>query len=424
MSDQSMLSVLPDGVESLRQRSPQSGIVEDEPAPTRATKDWAFEVRRFIDGFVIPNEPALGMEEHGKDDAASAQMLSDLAVKARATGLWGLFYPASLGGKIASLEDYVAVAEEEGRSEFGPAIFGSEAIADVYVMNKYGNAEIRSRFLAPTVSGDAVPSYGMSEPDSIGSSPATIKTSALLADGVWTVNGRKWFVCRSDRGAFITVVAKTDAGAPLDRALSMIVVPANSRGVAAERPLDIFGRFQGQREISFSDVEVPEQNLLGERNRGLDLVRQRLGLGRMLRSAQWVGLAQRCLDLMCGRICSERGELARLSEKQLIRLHVFEAHKAIVSARALVRLAARGFDSHSPSDIDIMTAKVAASGALGKAADSAVQIFGAEGVSCLTPLSGIYRTARATRFMDGTDEALVNATGRDIIASWTNGRRQ
>ncbi len=386
-------------------------------ASTRSAAAFACEVRRFVDEYIIPNEPALE-----KGSAASAHMLTEFAAKARVAGLWGLFYPEPLGGKIALLEDYLAVAEEEGRSEFGPSIFGSESIADVHVMHEHGNDEIRSRFLAPTVAGDAVPSYGMSEPDSIGSSPATIKTSARLVDGAWIVDGRKWFVCRSDRGAFITVVAKTDPGAPVERALSMIIVPANAQGVRVERELDIFGRFQGQRELSFNGVAVPASYLLGEAHRGLDLVRRRLGLGRMLRAAQWVGLAQRCLELMCARVCSERGALARLSEKQLVRLHVFEAHKAIVSARALVRSAARGFDRHAASDIDVMTAKVAASEALAKASDSAVQIFGAEGVSSLTPLSGIYRAARATRFMDGTDEALINAAGSRIIASFRSAR--
>ncbi len=402
----SNLLSFPQEANPLSARGPQCNFTADD----LRTEGFAGSVRRFVESFVIPNETQLG-----KGDAASAQMLAQLAGKARAAGLWGLFYPASLGGKINSLEEYLAVAEEEGRCESGPAVFGSEAIADVHVMQAHGGAEIRARFLAPTVAGDAAPSYGMSEPDSVGSSPATIKTSARLVNGSWIVNGRKWFVCRSDRGAYITVVARTEPSGPAERALSMIVVPANATGVAVERDLDIFGRFQGQREISFTNVEVPESHLLGERNRGFDLVRERLGLGRILRAAQWVGLAQRCLDLMCARICSQRGELAHLSEKQLVRLHVFKAHKAIVGARALVRLAARGFDSNSPDDLAIMTAKVAASEALCKASDSAVQIFGAEGVSSLTPLSGIYRTARATRFMDGADEALINAAGRRII---------
>lgn len=161
------------------------------------------EVRNFVDEMIIPREAVLCQA-----DASSARKLSELAVQARAAGLWALFYPVPLGGKIASLEDYLVVAEQEGRSEYGPAIFGSEATLDVHMLDKHGNDDIRSRFLTPMVLGEAIPSYGISEPNSIGSSPATIKTPATLADGTWTVNGRKWFVCRADRAAFVTVVAK------------------------------------------------------------------------------------------------------------------------------------------------------------------------------------------------------------------------
>lgn len=71
---------------------------------------------------------------------------------------------------------------------------------------------------------------------------------------------------------------------------------------------------------------------------------------------------------------------------------------------------------------EVNAAKMAAARALNTACDSATQVFGAEGLSELTPLSGIYRTARATRIMDGTDEALVSAVGRHILDRWREGR--
>lgn len=404
-------------IDLLPQQALRSSICEDESAPAQPVTALAHQIRSLVDEVIIPNELVLGE----RDDSA-ARKFSQLAGQARAAGLWGLFYPVSLGGQIASLEDYLLVAEQEGRSEYGPAIFGSEATLDVHMLDKHGNEEIRDQFLKPMITGDFIPSYAMSEPDSIGSNPLTIKTSATLADGVWTLNGRKWFVCRADRAAFVTVVAKTDPEAALDRALSMILVPTHSPGFKIERQLDIFGRFQGQCEISFTDVKVPARYLLGERNQGHALMHRRLGLGRILRSIHWIGLAQRCLDLMCARICSDRGDTARLQDKQLVRLRVFEAHRAIAAARALIRAAARGIDAQRPSDIDIMTAKVASSEALSKASDSAIQIFGAEGVSNLTPLSDLYRTARATHIMDGADDVLISAVGRRILDSYAGHR--
>jgi acyl-CoA dehydrogenase len=145
------------------------------------------------------------------------------------------------------------------------------------------------------------------------------------------------------------------------------------------------------------------------------VMEQRHGLGRLLRSSHWLGLAQRCYDLMCSRILSPRGVSADLAGKQLIRQHVFECHLAIASARAMVEAAAAELDAGRPCDALVNLAKVAASRALSLAVDSAIQIHGAEGLGALTPLAGIYRIARTTRILDGADEALISAVGRRLI---------
>jgi acyl-CoA dehydrogenase len=327
-----------------------------------------------------------------------------------------LFYPLSHGGKIASLEDYLIVAEQEGHSEFSPSIFGSHSALDAHMLLKYGADEIRKNFLEPMVTGKAVPSYGMTEPGHGGSFPSLITTSAHLSNGSWTINGRKWFVGSADKATFVTVLART-AGKDiaLRNALSMIIVPADTPGFKVERHITMLGRSLGQGEISFDSVQVPEHYHLGSHGGGIDLMGQRLGIGRLLRSMNWVGLAQRCFDLMGARINSERGLSARLPEKQLVRQHVVNAYQAIASARELIRVAARGVDAQHPSDVEINIAKLAASQALCIASDSAVQLYGAEGISDLTPLSGIYRVARTSRILDGTDESLISSVGRRLI---------
>jgi acyl-CoA dehydrogenase len=256
----------------------------------------------------------------------------------------------------------------------------------------------------------------MTEPGHGGSFPGLITTYAYLLNGSWLINGRKWFVSNTDRATFITVLART-AGEDiaLGKALSMIVVPTDSPGFRIERRITMMGRSLDQGEISFSNVQVPEHNLLGTCGSGIELMGQRLSVGRLLRAMNWVGLAQRCFDLMGARINSERGRSARLPEKQLVRQHIVNAYQAIASARELIRIAARGVDAQRSNNVEINVAKLAASQALCIASDSAVQIHGAEGVSDLTPLSGIYRIARTSRILDGTDESLISSVGRRLI---------
>ncbi|WP_052493973.1 acyl-CoA dehydrogenase family protein [Nitrosospira sp. NpAV] len=385
--------------------------IREKSAHTKLARALANEVRKFVDEIIIPHESQLA-----QDGNSSFHLQSELAEKARSTGLWGLFYPPSHGGKIASLEDYLIVAEQEGRSEFSPAILGSHSALDAHMLLRFGTDEIRRDFLQPMVVGKSVPSYGMTEPEHGGSFPALITTSAYLSNGGWIINGRKWFVGNTDRATFVTVLARTaEENTAPGKALSMIIVPTDAPGFKVERQITVMGRALGQGEISFSEVRVPAHNLLGARGSGMDLMGRRLGIGRLLRSMNWVGLAQRCFDLMGARINSGRGRSARLPEKQLVRQHIAKAYQAIASARALIRAAARGVDAQRPSDIEINVAKMAASQALCITSDSAVQLYGAEGISDLTPLSGIYRIARTSRILDGSDESLISSVGRRLI---------
>lgn len=395
----------------------------NHPLSDKAVTPLARAIKKFVDETIIPHEPELA-----QGDAGAIRTMEQLMKAARAAGLWGWFYPAALGGKIATLVDYLPIAEQEGRSEYGPAIFGSSSVLDVRMLHQHGSAAVGAQFLDPLVAGAVVAAYGMSEPDSNGSIPATIKTSAVLSNGSWIINGSKWFVSRVQRAAFITLVARTrDAAAgkqPAESAFSMIVVPTDAPGFKIERQLDIFGRNQGQGEISLHQVAVPEHHLLGPRERGLDLMRQRLELGRTLNAMHWTGLAQRCFDLMCARICSQRGQRARLPEKQLARRHVVEIYQAIASARAQVYLAAERIDAQCTSGnsgnsmIEVSMGKLAASRALSMAVDAAIQMFGAEGLTELTPLSSIYRSARATHIQDGADEVLISAAGKRILDAY------
>jgi len=151
-------------------------------------------------------------------------------------------------------------------------------------------------------------------------------------------------------------------------------------------------------------------------------MQQRLGLGRLLRAAHWLGLAQRCFDDLCKRVHSPRGELARLADKQLVRARVYRVFRDIAAARGLLEDAADKFDRGQANAIEVNLAKLAASETLSAAVDSAVQIMGAEGLSDLSPLSGIYRCARTTHILDGTDDALISNLGRDLLSATAPGR--
>lgn len=367
------------------------------------------KLRHFVDTEIIPNELILA-----QGDNLARELTLDLTRRAQQAGLFGSFYPLHRGGRFGSLVEYLPVAEQEGRSEYGPGILGADATLDAYMLSHHGSAIVKQRFLTPLIKGDAVSSYAMSEPDSIGSIPATMQCQARLQEGQWHINGRKWFICRAQLASFATVVARSSDG-PIDESLSMVIVPTDAVGFKVVRPLSLLGRYQGQNELSFNQVTVPEDYVLGRAGQGIALMQKRLALGRILRSVQWLGLAQRSFDIMCERIHSERGELARLADKQLVRARVYTVYRAIASARCLLREAAIKFDAGLPNSVEVNVAKLAASDAVSQAADSAIQIMGAEGLADWSPLSGIYRAARTTHILDGADDALISTVGKHVL---------
>ena len=369
-------------------------------------QELAQQVKQFVNENVLPHEVALAQ---GNDQ--STILLNKLTAQANDLGLSGLFYPLDWGGKLDSLEDYLLVAEQEGRTEFSQTIFASHSALDAHMLLRFGGNKIKEDFLRPLSLGQAVPSYGMTEPGQAGSVPSSVSTFAQRDGDDWIINGKKWFICNVDRSDFITLLVKTDT----KKEFSMLVVPTNAPGFKVERGLTILGRNQGQGEVSLTNVRVPKEYLLGDQGQGLVMAGTRLAMGRVLRASHWIGLAQRCFELMCDRVNSERGGLTRLPEKQLVRKHVFDSYQAIVGARQMLCLAARSIDRQQKNDIEVNSAKYAASHALCLVADLAVQLHGAEGVSDLTPLSGIYRNARTTRILDGADESLISSVGNHLL---------
>jgi len=378
--------------------------------------ELAQRVRHFVERQILPREAELG-----RCDAAAARLSAELQAQAKAAGVFGNFYPVADGGRLARLSDYLEVAAEEGRSEFAPAILGCDATLDCHMLARHANPSLRERVYLPLVRGEQVPCYAMSEPDSIGSIPATLNSRAQWQGAHWRLTARKWFICRAERADFATVIARTDEG-PLQTGLSMLVVPCNSPGFRFVRPLALLGRQQGQGELHLEAVRVEPDQVLGAPGQGLMLMQQRLGLGRLLRAAHWLGLARRCFDDLCARVHSARGAQARLADKQLVRARVYRCYREIAAARGLLREAAATFDRGQASAIEVNLAKLAASDALSLAVDSAIQIMGAEGLSELSPLSGIYRGARTTHILDGTDDALISTLGRDLLQATRPGR--
>ncbi|MGH1438621.1 MAG: acyl-CoA dehydrogenase family protein [Cellvibrionaceae bacterium] len=368
------------------------------------------QTRNFIEQQVLPFESQLALA-----DSKAEKDINFLVKEAHKKGLWGQFFPEQWGGNIKRLNDYLTIGLQEGRSEFAPTIFGGLATVDAHMLNDYGSAFIKDTFLKSLSTGDITSAYGMTEPNQPGSIPATLSCQAKREGKTWRIDGEKWFICNATKADYITVLACSEANAPLSNRLTMFVIPIEADGCDLKGPMSIFGRQLGQGHFTFKNVIIDDEYRLGEIGQGLAIMHRRVGLGRLLRSIHWLGLAERCLELSYQRIHSDKGQRTRLGDKQLIRQHIYKSYSTIETAKLLLSKAAKEYDKQNLTTITTNLAKISASKALCQASDSAIQIYGAEGVSDMTPLAAISQVARTTRILDGADEALINSVGHELL---------
>ena len=172
------------------------------------------------------------------------------------------------------------------------------------VLAKYGTAEQQEAWFNPLLEGEIRSAYAMTEPQ-VASSDATNMELQIKRDGdEYVLNGRKWWTTGAvgPRCKVMLVMGQTDQNASRHRQHSTILVQRDTPGVELVRPLRVFDSLHspgGEAELVFKDVRVPVTNMIKGEGCGFEIAQGRLGPGRFQYAMGFVGLAQRCLELMC-----------------------------------------------------------------------------------------------------------------------------
>lgn len=380
--------------------------------PEGAIADLCARMRAFIDDEVIPAEPVLA-----KEDAAAHELLGQLRSRAKELGLWALGHPADVGGGGVPFLDFVYLNEVIGRSEFGQLAVGSVSMQDTIMLHKHGTDEQKRRWIQPILSGEFLPSVGLTEPDAAGSDPTLIETRAELDGDTWVINGHKWFTTGVAHAGYCTVFARTEPeSTPRHSRISAIIVPTDTPGFEIVRSIPTMGHDPSDHyEVLLTDVRVPAANLLGERGKGFVVAQDRLGPGRIFHGMRWLGQAQRAYELMCERANTRYVHGSLLAEKGEIHRYIAESAAQIHAARLMTLDAARTMDSGADARIQIGLVKFWGARMLHDVVDRAIQVHGALGLTSDTPLERMYRQARYARIYDGPDEVHRMSTARRLL---------
>jgi acyl-CoA dehydrogenase len=377
--------------------------------------------RAFVDEQIVPAEETLLREDDEADE-----LLVQLRQRAKSEGLWAPHLPPDAGGTGRGFLAYAHLNEEIGRVSWAQYVFNCQApdAGNGEILHQFGTDEQKQRWLKPLVDGDARSFFSMTEPDVSGADPTGLRTTAVLDGDEWVINGRKWFSSGAEGARFGIVMAVTEPEAEPRRRMSQIIVPADAPGVAIEPVPTLGHRGHGWTthcEVTYDDVRVPAQNLLGERGAGFLIAQKRLGPGRIHHVMRWLGQMQRAFELMCTRALEREAFGGPLAEKQTVQNWVADSAAEIQACRLLTLDAAYKIDEGRDARVEISLLKFFAADVLSRVVDRAVQVHGALGLTDRSPLSHMYSMARGAHIYDGPDEVHRMVVSRRILEAFASG---
>jgi acyl-CoA dehydrogenase len=392
-------------------------------------------VKRFIAETVAPMSEKFHKLGEGRADRwgyapGQLELLEEAKDQAKKEGLWNFFLPDADTGEGLSNLDYAYIAVELGKVPLASEVMNCSApdTGNMEVLERVGTPEQKERWLKPLLNGEIRSAFAMTEPDRASSDAKNVGMRAVLENGEWVINGEKFYISGAGdpRCKIMITMVKTSPDAPPSRQQSQILVPIDTPGVDVLGPMHVFGEDDaphGHMHIRFTDVRVPESNMLLGEGRGFEISQLRLGPGRIHHCMRSIGQAERALDLMVRRGLSREAfgrKIAWLGGNVEI---ISRARIDIEAMRLMVLKAAKAMDvlGNREARVWVHMVKAMVPERVCQIIDQAIQMHGATGVSQWTPLSRMYTGQRTLRIADGPDEVHHLVVGRNEIRQYEGG---
>jgi acyl-CoA dehydrogenase len=381
-------------------------VVTGDPFSTPERRALRALVRDFTEREIVPH---IDEWEH------SGVVPRALHKAAAATGLLGVGFPEEVGGAGGDTIDATIVTEEliqAGGSSGICAALLTHGIA-VPHMVRSGDTQLIDRFVRPTLTGEAIGSLAVTEPDG-GSDVASVRTRAVRDGDEYVVNGAKTFITSGARADFVTCVVRT--GGEGHSGLSLIVVESTTPGFSVVRRLAKMGwRCSDTAELAFTDCRVPATNLIGTEGAGFAQVAAEFVGERLALAVQAYATAQRSLDLTV-EWCRQRETFGRpLSSRQVVRHRLVEMYRLTDVARTYVRsLVVRRAAGEPDLIAQAALAKNTAVAACEQVVYDAVQLHGGLGYMEGTEVERHYRDARILAIGGGATEVMTDLAAKRL----------
>ncbi|MET3682253.1 butyryl-CoA dehydrogenase [Alkalibacillus flavidus] len=339
------------------------------------------------------------------DIDVNAEFPEDLFKEMGELGLLGIPYPEEYGGSGGDTITYALSVEEIGRvcGSTGLSYAASVSLGSSPIY-QFGTEEQKQKFLVPLAKGEALGSFGLTEPNA-GSDAGGTKTTAKADGDDFIINGEKCYITNASYAKQIIVTAVTGKDDRGKNIISAIVVPTDSEGLTITDNYDKMGvRGSNTAEIVLEDVRVPQENLLGDPEKGFKQFLQTLDGGRISIGALGLGIAQASLDRALA-YAKERQQFGEpISSFQAIQFKLADMATEIELARNMVLKAAWLKDQGKPFSKEAAMAKLTATETAFRAANQAIQIHGGYGYMREYEVERYLRDAKLLEIGEGTSE--------------------
>jgi len=339
--------------------------------------------------------------------------------KACELGFVGVFIPEAYGGAGLGFLEHCLINEEFWRVDAGIAhfilagTFGSELIL------LFGTEEQKKKWVPPLVKAQAITGAAITEPDA-GSDVSSIRTTAVLDGNEYVINGSKMFITGGTIADYLLVLCVTEPHAKSrhDR-LSVIVVETDRKGYEANKLKNKLGlRASDTAEISFSDVRVPKENLVGKAGKGFQQFMVFFDHTRLHVCAEAVGLAQGAMEQAIKHVRKREQFGKPLASFQVTQFKIAEMATRIEAGRNLYQKAAWLIDQGRVEPHLISMAKWFTGETAAKVAEEALQIHGGYGYIGDYNIERVYRDSKIVEIYEGTKEIEKIIIARHLLGKY------
>ncbi len=334
----------------------------------------------------------------------------DLIKKLAEIGLLGISFPEEYGGGGFGEVGYCIMQEEIGRGCMSTATFiGAHQSIGANTIYLGGTEEQKKKYLVPLAKGELIAAFGLTEAQA-GSDSFHLKTKADIDGDEWVINGEKLWITNGGIADIISLFARTERG------ISAFIVETKLPGFKAGPPEKKMGiRGSVTNALSFENLRIPKENLLGTDGRGFLLAMKTLDAGRLGLGAACLGVSKELLELST-KYAKERVQFDHpIAQFQAIQFMLADMAVMIYNMESIVYRTATDYDLRKDISRQSAMVKLYCSEALDRIVDYAVQIHGGMGYSQEMPIERIYRDSRINRIFEGTNEIQKGIIAREVI---------